>query len=138
VTRHADARMRGYKRVQVEPHLSVTGACSAEWVPIRPKTDPAFMFALIHVLLIEHGLDELDVPFLRDRTIFALPGGTGRPLPARPASGKPLVWDDGDTESAVPFDTPAPCRLAGRQLPRPRRVSVDADEEVPRRATSRA
>jgi phenylacetyl-CoA:acceptor oxidoreductase len=29
VTRHADARIRGYKRVHVEPHLSITGACSA-------------------------------------------------------------------------------------------------------------
>ncbi len=39
VKRHADARKRGMKRVQVEPHLSVTGACSAEWMPIKPKTD---------------------------------------------------------------------------------------------------
>ena len=29
VWRHAKARVRGMKRVQVEPHLSVTGACSA-------------------------------------------------------------------------------------------------------------
>jgi len=65
VTRHADARIRGYKRVQVEPHLSVTAACSAEWVPIRPKTDPAFMFALIHVLLIEHGERKLRRPWPR-------------------------------------------------------------------------
>ena len=40
VIRHSDARIRGYKRVHVEPHLTITGACSAEWVPIRPKTDP--------------------------------------------------------------------------------------------------
>ena len=39
VKRHADARKRGMKRVQIEPHLSVTGACSAEWIPIKPKTD---------------------------------------------------------------------------------------------------
>jgi len=32
VWRHANARERGMKRVQVEPHLSITGACSAEWV----------------------------------------------------------------------------------------------------------
>jgi phenylacetyl-CoA:acceptor oxidoreductase len=93
VTRHAEARMRGYKRVQVEPHLSVTGACSAEWVPIRPKTDPAFMFALIHVLLIEHKLDELDVPFLRDSTSSPyLVGPDG--LYLRDAGDrKPLLWD---------------------------------------------
>ena len=55
VTRHANARERGVKRVQIEPHLSVTGACSAEWVPIRPKTDPAFMYGLMHFMLHEIG-----------------------------------------------------------------------------------
>ena len=53
VWRHAKARVRGMKRVQVEPHLSVTGACSAQWVPIKPKTDAAFLYALMHVLLHE-------------------------------------------------------------------------------------
>ena len=36
IWREADARVRGLKRVQVEPHLSVTGAVSAEWLPIKP------------------------------------------------------------------------------------------------------
>ena len=61
VKRHADARNRGMKRVQIEPHLSVTGACSAEWVPIKPKTDSAFLFAMIHVLLHETARDKLDI-----------------------------------------------------------------------------
>jgi phenylacetyl-CoA:acceptor oxidoreductase len=64
VRRHADARARGMKRVQVEPHLSVTGACSAEWVPIKPKTDAAFLFALIHVLLHDNPRRLLDLDFL--------------------------------------------------------------------------
>jgi phenylacetyl-CoA:acceptor oxidoreductase len=68
VWRHANARERGMKRVQVEPHLSVTGACSAEWVPIKPKTDPAFLFALIHVMLHEAGREKLDLEFLMQRT----------------------------------------------------------------------
>ena len=51
--RQANARARGMKRVQIEPHLSVTGALSAEWVPIRPKTDAAFLFAIIHRILCE-------------------------------------------------------------------------------------
>jgi len=68
VWRHAEARIRGMKRVQVEPHLSITGACSAEWVPIKPKTDPAFLYALIHVMLHEHPRERLDVPFLQDST----------------------------------------------------------------------
>ncbi|TAK43977.1 MAG: molybdopterin oxidoreductase [Betaproteobacteria bacterium] len=68
VWRHADARIRGMKRVQVEPHLSVTAACSSEWVPIKPKTDPAFLYALIHVMLFEHPRARLDVPFLLHHT----------------------------------------------------------------------
>jgi phenylacetyl-CoA:acceptor oxidoreductase len=68
VRRHADARSRGMKRVQVEPHLSVTGACSAEWVPIKPKTDPAFLFALIHVLLHASPRAQLDREFLYRHT----------------------------------------------------------------------
>lgn len=127
VARHADARVRGYKRVQVEPHLTVTGACSAEWVPIRPKTDPAFLFALIHVLLTEHGLDELDVPFLRDRTAspyLVAPDG----LYLRdPESGKPLAWDEA-SGSAVPFDTPGAQLAVAGCYRVARAVVVDADK----------
>ena len=56
------------KRVQIEPHLSITGACSAEWIPIKPKTDAAFLFAMIHVLLHETAREKLDLPFLKERT----------------------------------------------------------------------
>jgi phenylacetyl-CoA:acceptor oxidoreductase len=128
VIRHADARVRGYKRVQVEPHLTATGACSAEWVPIRPKTDPAFLFALIHVLVCENGLAKLDVPFLRDRTAspyLVAPDG----LYLRdPASGKPLVWDE-VSASAVVHDTPGirPAVQGSHRVARA--VVVDADKE---------
>src|SRR3974390_3163501 len=60
VKRNADARKGGMKGVQIEPHLSVTGACSAEWIPIKPKADAAFLFAMINVLLHEHPHDKLD------------------------------------------------------------------------------
>jgi len=128
VTRHADARVRGYKRVQVEPHLSVTGACSAEWVPIRPKTDPAFLFALIHVLVCEHGLGALDVPFLRDRTSSPYLVGPDGLYLRDPDSRKPLVWDD-TIGRAVAFDTPgAGMAIAGR-FHVARAVTVDADDD---------
>ncbi len=83
VKRHADARKRGMKRVQIEPHLSVTGACSAEWIPIKPKTDSAFMFAMIHVFLHEHPRDRLDIPFLEAPHVVALSHRTERPVHAR-------------------------------------------------------
>jgi len=56
------------RRVQVEPHLSVTGACSAEWLPIKPKTDAAFLYALAHVLVNEEARERLDVEFLYRHT----------------------------------------------------------------------
>jgi len=127
VTRHADARIRGYKRIHVEPHLSVTGACSAEWVPIRPKTDPAFMFALIHVLVCEHGVAALDVPFLRDRTSSPYLVGPDGMYLRDPASAKPLIWDEASGR-AVPFDTPGTTpALTGRHQVATA-ISVDADD----------
>ncbi len=104
VRRHADARARGAKRIQIEPHLSVTGACSADWVPIRPKTDPAFLFGLINVLLHEIPRERLDLPFLKDRSsspYLIAPNGF---YLRDPASKKPLIWDI-NASAAVPFDT---------------------------------
>ena len=106
VKRHADARTRGMIRVQIEPHLSVTGASSSEWVPIKPKTDPAFMFAMIHVLLQESSRDRLDLAFLKDRTgspYLVAPNGF---YLRDPATDKPLVWDRARA-AAVPHDTPS-------------------------------
>jgi phenylacetyl-CoA:acceptor oxidoreductase len=105
VARHAKARIRGMKRIQVEPHLSVTGACSAEWVPIKPKTDPAFLFALMHVLLHEVPRERLDVAFLARRTASPYLVGEGGYYLRERVSGKPLVFDS-IRQAAVPFDTP--------------------------------
>ncbi len=104
VKRHADARARGIKRIQVEPHLSVTGACSAEWVPIRAKTDSAFLFAMVHYLLHEADRGELDLPFLKEMTsspYLIAPNGY---FLRDPVSDKPLIWDK-KTNSALPYDT---------------------------------
>jgi phenylacetyl-CoA:acceptor oxidoreductase len=91
VWRHAEARIRGMKRVQVEPHLSVTGACSAEWVPIKPKTDAAFLYALIHVMLFEHPRERLDLEFLRDHTSSPYFVGPNGFFLRDPVSRKPLI-----------------------------------------------
>jgi len=105
VWRHADARIRGMKRVQVEPHLSITGACSAEWVPIKPKTDPAFLYALIHVMLHENVRDRLDVPFLRDHTSSPYLVGPNGFYLRESATHKPLLWDV-KRNAAAAYDTP--------------------------------
>src|SRR5947199_89932 len=54
IWRHAEARGRGATWIQFEPHLSVTAATAAEWVPIKPKTDAAVLYAIIHTTLHEH------------------------------------------------------------------------------------
>jgi phenylacetyl-CoA:acceptor oxidoreductase len=91
VWRHAEARIRGMKRVQVEPHLSITGACSAEWVPIRPKTDPAFLYALIHVMLHEEPRSRLDVDFLLHHTASPYLVGPNGFYLRDPGSRKPIL-----------------------------------------------
>ena len=106
VWREADARARGCKRVQVEPHLSITGALSAEWVPIKPKTDAAFLFALIHRILHERDWRAVcDVPFLKQRSNAPYLVGPNGWFLRETGSGKPLIWDASD-ERAKPFDAP--------------------------------
>jgi phenylacetyl-CoA:acceptor oxidoreductase len=104
VKRHADARKRGMKRVQIEPHLSVTGACSAEWIPIKPKTDTVFLYAMIHVLVHEHRRERLDLPFLRQHTSSPYLVGPNGFFLRDPDTRKPLVIDMA-TRRALPFDT---------------------------------
>lgn len=104
VHRQADARVRGLRRVQIEPQLSVTGACSEEWVPIRPMTDSAFLYAMLHVLLHEHRLDELDVAFLARHTGSPYLVGPNGYFLRHPGTRKPLVWDKAAGQ-ATSYDT---------------------------------
>jgi phenylacetyl-CoA:acceptor oxidoreductase len=109
VFRHAEARARGLRWVQLEPHLSVTGAGADEWVPVRPKTDAAVLLALLHVILVEHDWRAVcDVPFLERMTSSPYLVAPGGHYLRDPGTGKPLVWDL-DRDRAVPFDDPA-CR----------------------------
>lgn len=104
VSRHAQARARGLKRIQVEPHLSVTGASASRWLPIKPKTDAAFLYALLNVLLFEHEINELDLPFLTQRTASPYLIGPNGYYLRDAESGKPLVWDS-NKNAAVEHDT---------------------------------
>jgi len=106
VWRQADARARGMKRVQVEPHLSVTGAVSAEWVPIRPKSDAAFLYAVMHRILHERAWREVcDLGFLAEDTNSPYLVGPNGYFLRDQATSKPLIWDLADG-CAKPFDAP--------------------------------
>ncbi|UCE31335.1 MAG: molybdopterin-dependent oxidoreductase, partial [Burkholderiales bacterium] len=128
VWRHARARVRGMKRVQVEPHLSVTGACSAEWVPIRPKTDAAFLYALMHVLLHEADRKRLDLPFLARCTASPYLVGPNGYFLRDPQSHEPLVWDRAGGR-AVPHDAPQlEEALEGRHVAEAVEIGPDGEE----------
>ncbi len=129
VRRHADARIRGIKRVQIEPHLSVTGACSAEWVPVKPKTDGAFMLAMIHTMLFEAPRSSLDLPHLRDRTSSPYLVGPDGYYLRDPVSGKPLLWDEG-AGAPVPFDNAGAVPAIEGTFTVPFAVTHGPDEEV--------
>ncbi len=104
VRRGAEARRRGLKRVMVEPHLSVTGAMSAEWVPIKAKTDAAFLFAVIHRIIKERDWAEVcDVRFLKEDTTSPYLVGPNGYYMREPSTEKPLIWDRADGQ-AKPFD----------------------------------
>ncbi|TAN50118.1 MAG: molybdopterin oxidoreductase, partial [Rhodospirillales bacterium] len=128
VTRHADARARGIKKVQVEPHLSVTGACSAEWVPIRPKTDPAFLFALIHTMLHEEPRQRLDLDFLKNRTSSPYLIGPNGWYLRDPETSKPLIWDSA-TNRALPYDTPGLAPVLEGRFTLARAIEIGPDDE---------
>ncbi|MEE2999044.1 MAG: molybdopterin-dependent oxidoreductase, partial [Pseudomonadota bacterium] len=104
IWRHADARVRGMKRVQVEPHQSVTGGVAAEWVPIKPKTDAAFLYGVIHRILIERNWREIcDIERLeQDSNSPYLIGPNGYWM-RDPKTQKPLIFDLED-QTAKPFD----------------------------------
>ncbi len=128
VQRHADARARAAKRIQIEPHLSITAAASAEWIPIKPKTDPAFMFAMIHVMLHEHPRERLDLAFLNESSSSPyLVGPSGYYL-RDPATLKPLIYDT-RRAAAVPFDTEGVEPLLEGSVRVPDAVEVGADDE---------
>ncbi|MEM2651655.1 MAG: molybdopterin-dependent oxidoreductase [Candidatus Caldarchaeum sp.] len=104
VWRNAEARAAGMKWVQVEPHLSVTGATADEWVPIKPKTDAAFLYAMLHTVLHELGWEKVcDIDFLKNRTNSPYLIGPNGYYLRDPSTHKPLLWDAA-SGSAKTFD----------------------------------
>jgi len=112
VWRHAEARANGLRRIQFEPHLSVTGA-HAEWVPIKPKTDAAVLFALLHVILHEQNWQaQCDLEFLKQRTNSPYLVGQKGYFLRDEQTRKPLVWDTRE-DRARPFDQVSEPALTG-------------------------
>ncbi len=104
ILRHADSRTKGSRAVQVEPHLSATGASASKWIPIKPETDNAFLYAMVHTVLHEMNWHEVcDTDFLKKMTnspyLVAPNGFFARDKETR----KPLIWDPVDNKAKI-FD----------------------------------
>jgi phenylacetyl-CoA:acceptor oxidoreductase len=107
-----------------------------KWVPIRPKTDAAFLFAMLHVLLHERPRERLDLDFLRHRTSAPYLVGPDGYFLRDPTSRKPLIWDDA-LGRAVPHDEPivnvglaGPIRASGLETGPDEKVWSRHDEAV--------
>lgn len=91
ICREAEARSSGTKSIQIEPHLSQTGAKADEWIPIKPKTDAAFLLGMLHTML--HEIKSWDLPFLKNMTGSPYLVGPHGYFVRDPTSKKPLLWD---------------------------------------------
>jgi phenylacetyl-CoA:acceptor oxidoreductase len=129
VRRHTDALARGTKKIQFEPQLSVTGANATEWIPIRPNTDSAALFAMLHVLLYEHELEELDVDFLKHITSSPYLVGPNGFYLRDPETRKPLLWD-GASNRPVPYDTPDTDPALVGSFTVERSIELGADDDL--------
>lgn len=102
ICREVEAKAGGTKSIQVEPHLSLTGAKADEWIPIKPKTDDAFLLAMLYTIL--HEIKKWDLPFLKTMTNSPYLVGPQGFYMRDPAGKKPLLWDLADGK-AKPFDS---------------------------------
>jgi phenylacetyl-CoA:acceptor oxidoreductase len=91
---HADAMARGMKQVHVCPAMNQTSAIADEWIPIKVKTDAAFILAMVNVIL--HEMDwrkACDITFLKRMTNSPYLIGPHGYYVRDPDTNKPLVWD---------------------------------------------
>lgn len=99
-----EARDRGMKMIVIDPVHTVTAAKADEWIPIKPGTDLAFELALIHVVLIEIGI--LDIDFLKNFTNSPYLVGPDGYFVRDGEAHKALLWDAVDGKAKT-YDDPS-------------------------------
>lgn len=100
-----EARARGMRQVMVCPALNQTGGRADEWVPIRVKTDAAFVFGMIHTILHEmEWRKTCDVDFLKKMTNSPYLVGPHGYYVRDAETGKPLVWDPSAGGQKIVFE----------------------------------
>lgn len=91
---YADGKGKGMKQVVVCPSLNATAAGADEWVPIKVKTDAAFLLGMLHIILHEMEWQKVcDLDFLKKMTNSPYLIGPHGYYLRDPATKKPLVWD---------------------------------------------
>jgi anaerobic selenocysteine-containing dehydrogenase len=99
---------RGVKMVNVDPRCGPE-ASKMDWVPIKPGTELALNFAILHTILYEIGT--FDKWFVKNRTTGPYLIGADGDYVRDPKSKKPLMFDRA-TYQPVPFDFPRTDNLA--------------------------
>lgn len=106
VWRTADAREKELRFIQVEPHLSVTGATADKWIPIKPKTDATFLCSMINTILYEMDWEGLcDLEFIKGMTNGPYLIGPNGYYIRDEETEKPLIWDSKEKRPKT-FDDP--------------------------------
>ena len=100
----ADAKARGMKLVVVDPRLSVGAAKADEWLPIRPGTDLALFLSMIHLLVHEYKM--YDVDFLKHHTNAPYLLDNSGHYVRDHIMDKPMLWDLSE-QRAKSYDDPA-------------------------------
>ncbi|MFC2019219.1 molybdopterin-dependent oxidoreductase [Chloroflexota bacterium] len=94
---HLKWRAGDFKRIQVDPHLTTTGAASDEWIPIKPMTDLALILAMAHTILHEMDWHKVcDIDFLKNMTNSPYLIGPHGYYVRDKKTKKPLIWDPTD------------------------------------------
>lgn len=130
VWRGSDARSRGARRIQVEPHLSVTGAGASEWIPIKPKTDSAFLFGILNTLLFEVPIEKLDIDFIRNRTACPYLVAPNGYYLRDEVTGEPLVWDSKSQKAEIHSKRGISPVLEGQQIVSGIEIGVDGEKWI--------
>ena len=109
------ARERGMKVVVIDPVQADLARMADEWIPIKPGTDQAFCLGMMHSMIFETGLYDVEQMKFRTTGPYLVgPDGTyvrsteettEDPWKLNQVVGKPLVWDAVDNVAKT-FDDP--------------------------------
>lgn len=99
----SDAMERGMKLVVFDPMCNYSSNKATEWIPLIPGTDGAVILAMCNVILNELGI--WDDEYLKNKTNGPYLVDSEGHYVRDTETGKPLIWDVGESESKV-YDDP--------------------------------